>query len=118
MLCFQHSMSCNLQTTDSGKNISILMRKLREKWVEIIKNSVENSGKMMLKILYEPCLTSLTFYLSIFDEGSHHCGQPERSQKPMTMENVREKENLGKKPWKIFDAPLCDKGVYGFRILY
>ena len=43
--------SCNLQTTDSGKNISILMRKLREKWMGIIKNS----GKMMLKILYEPC---------------------------------------------------------------
>ena len=42
--------SCDLQTTDSGKNIPILMGKLREKWVEIIKNS----GKMMLKILYEP----------------------------------------------------------------
>ena len=54
-LCFQHNIhtSCNLQTTDSGKNISILMRKLREKGVEIIKNS----GKMMLKILYEPCIT-------------------------------------------------------------
>ena len=48
----QHHTSCNLQTTDSGKNISILMKKLREKWVEIIKNS----GKMMLKILYEPCV--------------------------------------------------------------
>ena len=55
MLCLQKSIhtSCNLQTTDSGKNISILMRKLREKWMEIIKNS----GKMMLKILYEPCAT-------------------------------------------------------------
>ena len=42
----------DLQTTYSGKNISILMGKLREKWVEIIKNS----GKMMLKILYEPCM--------------------------------------------------------------
>ena len=54
-LCLQHNIhtSCNLQTTtDSGKNISILMKKLREKWVEIIKNS----GKMMLKILYEHCL--------------------------------------------------------------
>ena len=55
-LCLQHSIhtSCNLHTTDSGKNISILMRKLREKWVEIIKNS----GKMMLKILYEPCYST------------------------------------------------------------
>ena len=54
MLCLQQNIhtSCNLQTTDSGKDISILMRKLREKWMEIIKNS----GKMMLKILYEPCI--------------------------------------------------------------
>ena len=53
MLCLQQNIhtSCELQTTDSEKNISILMRKLREKWMEIIKNS----GKMMLKILYEPC---------------------------------------------------------------
>ena len=38
-LCLQDNIhtSCNLQTTDSGKNISILMKKLREKWVEIIK---------------------------------------------------------------------------------
>ena len=55
-LCLQHNIhtSCNLQTTDSGENIPILMRKLRGKWVEIIKNS----GKMMLKILYEPCVKS------------------------------------------------------------
>ena len=38
-------MSYNLQTTDSGKNTSILMRKLREKWVEIIKNSGKTQGK-------------------------------------------------------------------------
>ena len=38
-------MSYNLQTTDSGKNIPILMRKLREKWVEIIKNSEKTQGK-------------------------------------------------------------------------
>ena len=47
MLCLQQNIhtSCNLQTTDSGKNISILMRKLREKWMEIIKNSGKTQGK-------------------------------------------------------------------------
>ena len=51
-------MSYNLQTTDSGKNISILMRKLREKWVEIIKNSgktqkndLENSVRTLFQLL-------------------------------------------------------------------
>ena len=38
-------MSSNLQTADSGKNASILMRKLREKWAEIIKNSGKTQGK-------------------------------------------------------------------------
>ena len=38
-------MSYNLQTTDSGKNISVLMRKLGEKWVEIIENSGKTEGK-------------------------------------------------------------------------
>ena len=31
--------SCDLQTTDSGKTISVLMGKLGDKWVEIIKNA-------------------------------------------------------------------------------
>ena len=38
-------MSYNIKTTDSGKNTSILMRKLREKWVEITKNSGKTQGK-------------------------------------------------------------------------
>ena len=42
-------MSLIYKQQTQGKT-SILMRKLREKWVEIIKNS----GKIILKILYEP----------------------------------------------------------------
>ena len=41
----QHYTSCDLQTSYSGKNISILMRKLRGKWVEIVKNSGKARGK-------------------------------------------------------------------------
>ena len=49
-------MSYNLQTTGSGKNTSILMRKLREKMAGNHQKLRENSGKMILKILYEPCV--------------------------------------------------------------
>ena len=40
MLCLRHNIhtSSDLQTIDSEKNKSILMGKLVEKWVEIIKN--------------------------------------------------------------------------------
>ena len=53
MLCLQQKIhtSCNLQTRDSGKNITILMRKLRE-----------NSGKMMLKIPYEPWRRGICYF--------------------------------------------------------
>ena len=75
MLCLQHNIhtSCSLQTTDSGKTISILMRKPTEKWVEIIKNS----GKMMLKILYEPwfCSTGLP-YVFVMPSTVDYRGRP------------------------------------------
>ena len=48
MSCLRHNIHtlCDLQTTYSGKNMSILIGKLREKWVEIIKNSGKTQGKL------------------------------------------------------------------------
>ena len=58
MSCLWHNIytSCDLQTTDSGKieNIWMLMGKRREKGGGNHQKLRENSGKMMLKILYEP----------------------------------------------------------------
>ena len=53
-------MSYNLQKTDSGKNTSILMRKLREKWLEIIKNSGKTQGKLKENDLENSVRTLLT----------------------------------------------------------
>ena len=55
ILCLWHNIhgSCDSQRTDSGKNISILVGKLRERWVEIIKKrrekDVENSVQTLLR---------------------------------------------------------------------
>ena len=61
MLCLQQNIhtSCNLQTTDLGKNVSILMRKLWEKWMDIIKNSGklrENDAETSVRTLYAASL--------------------------------------------------------------
>ena len=69
MLCLQHNIhtSCDLQTTDSWRNVSVLLRNFRGKWVEIIKNS----GKMMLKILYESLpKEDLAYVINL--EGSYY----------------------------------------------
>ena len=51
MSCLRHKIhtSCDLQATDSWKSISILMGKLRGKWVEIIKTSENTQGKWCWK---------------------------------------------------------------------
>ena len=60
MLCLQQNIhtSCNLQTTGSGKHINF-DEKTQGKMDGNHQKLRENSGKMMLKILYEPWLISL-----------------------------------------------------------
>ena len=58
MSCLRHNIhtSCDLQTTESGKNVSILMGKLRAKWGGNHQNFRENYAENSVRTLDYPQL--------------------------------------------------------------